>query len=1177
MANVKWTPEQLTAIEARKGTLLVSAAAGSGKTAVLVERVIRRLTDPVEPCSVEELLIVTFTNAAAAQMKRKISAAISQKIAQAPQNGALRRQQMLLPLAKICTIDSFCINLVRDNFQSLGVSPDFAVLDPGRLSILRNDALNTVLEKLYAAPPEGFAQLIGLVCDSRDDSALSSAIIKLYDISQAYPFPEKWLDSVAESYLDRRDISETPWGTELYSYLDKMLQSAISYISKAIDVSLGDDVLKGKYTPVLEGDIEALSELKAQLPSLKFDEAAEKFASFKFAALGRVPKGYESEEKEIITSIRNEVKKDVFKKGADSVFVTTQQEHIEDSQALSAPVGCLVEAVKAFAAEFGRLKREENGADFNDTLHLAISLLASTDESGNIVPSQTARELSDGFAEILIDEYQDVNEAQDIVFNLISKNGSNLFMVGDVKQSIYGFRRAMPEIFLEKRNRFPLYTDGNYPATVVLGKNFRSRSGVTENVNFAFSRIMTEGIGGLGYGEADKLHYNEGGYPPHTEPDAELHYIVGEESSDERNEKEVAYIADYIEQNCGKLLVNDGGVLRKAGYGDFCVLFRSIKGEGAMLADELEKRSIPVSCDSAGGFFEAPEIRFMLSLLRILDNPLDDISLLAVMLSPVFGFTPDELSEIRAAQRKGTLYHAAVFAAENGDEKSSSFLAGLDSLRSMASTVTVAELVRRLLDETGYYSVVSAMKDAGLRRLNLSLLVDYASRYESTGRTGLSGFLRYIDRAEKSGAETPGAVNAPEGADVVRIMTIHKSKGLEFPVVILGGVSRKFNPETLNANMLISRFCGVGIKSAQGGGFVRCNTVIRAAARAELLNSERAEELRVLYVALTRAKEKFVVVSSVKENESYLKRAALNDGETVEPFAVLRASCPGEIIASAFITHPCAGELRKLSGAYNTPVKPFEAKLKVVIGTGEAAERIPEDPEEVFTDVAEKLEEIRKRTEYVYPFACLDSAAAKRVASDFSANEEDLSFFASERPAFMSKKELTPAERGSATHKFMQFADFDAAKADLEKEAAVLCEKGYLGETEAKAVELSKLKAFFESELFGRVSAAEELYREYSFTCALRADEAYLSLTGEAACETVVVDGVADLAFVENGELVIVDYKTDRAVSAQELAERYKGQLAVYRRCLSKALEIKVKQTLIYSFSLGKTVEIPED
>lgn len=1169
MSDVKWTPEQSNAINAEGGTLLVSAAAGSGKTAVLVERVIRKMTREVNPCPADKLLIVTFTRAAAAQMQRKISEALSKKISEEPGSTWLRRQQSLLPLAQISTIDSFCINLVRGNFQLLDISPDFAPLDESRLSVLRDEAVTAVLERCAEETPEGYAELNSLCSSADNDSRLSEAIKKLYAVTQAYPFPEKRLEELKACFSDPQPIKSTPWGRQILKYVESGLDYAIRLIEEAVELAAQDEKVNEKYTPTLNSDSELYAGLLNTVRTESWDNIGAVFEGAAFERIKTIAK-YDSEIKDRVKALRDKAK-DIVTKKLSPLFSIGQEEHEKDMELMLPAVSCLVEMVKEFSAEYGALKKAENGVDFDDILHMTLGLLADRDENGEVIPSAMARELSEDFEEILIDEYQDVNEAQDLVFRLLSKDESNLFMVGDVKQSIYGFRQARPDIFIDKRDRFFPYDGEHYPATVVLGRNFRSRSGVTENVNFIFSRLMTRAVGGLEYGEADMLHYNPGAYQPHTDADAELHLIVCDKN--EKSEAEVRHIINYIRSSVGTLQVKDGDGQRPAEYGDFCVLFRSMDKTSLLLEDELEKLSIPVMCDCAEDFFKAPEIRFMLSLLRVLNNPADDVALLTVMLSPVYGFTPDELAVIRADCRKGGMYSALRFAADSGNRRAAGFLESLEAMRMTASTVSVTELVRRLVDETGYLAVVSAMDNAGVRRSNLGLLELFAQKYESGGKTGLTGFLRFAEKAEASGASSPGASGGGEKANAVKITTIHKSKGLEFPVCIIASCAKQFNMDDSRKRLIISQNCGLGVDRVDSEEFTCYSTVSKTAAKLEQAEASRAEELRVLYVALTRAKEKLIITAGIeKEDDTKITKVTCSSEGRVHPFAVLNASTSLELFCYALTTRSNTISITDAANAFPIVPEELDCEFKVTMGTEQAGEETAEESEEEAEIAAELMSEIRDRLDFVYPHSALDGLPVKRVASDFSHSQDDFGFFAVSRPAFMSKKELTPAQRGTATHKFMQFCDFERAAEDIGDELDRLRSEGILSENEAAAVETDKVKRFFESEVYKRLLSAQTVWRENGFTVALPAHEVYPELSGKDEDETVLIDGVVDLAFKEGDGVVIIDYKTDRNITPEELAERYRGQLSVYRRCLSETLGLPVKETWLYSFSLGMSV-----
>ena len=1150
----QWTPDQQKAIDGRKGTLLVSAAAGSGKTAVLVERVIRRICDAENPCGVENLLIVTFTNAAAAQMKEKIHAAIAKKIAENPADKHLRRQQLMLPCANICTIDSFCIGLVRENFHSLGISPDFTLLDEGKLSILRSQAVNTVIESLHEEHSESFITLSELISDKRDDTKLTKAILRLYTLSRAYPFPELWLDSLAKDFSNPLPAKESLWGKSILNYTSQLLDSCKSDAEHCIKLLADEPELEAKYRPAFEDDLQLFESLVKKIQTLGWDEIINDFSDIQFSKMSAAPRGYDSSAKEICKSSRDAYKKSVG--GISKLFCIKESEHKADVEKLSPIISELIGAVHKFSAEFTRLKLDENSADFNDTLHLALKLLVEPTDDG-YKKTPLAVGLSENYAEILVDEYQDVNKAQDMIFSALSKDENNLFMVGDVKQSIYRFRQAMPEIFLARRNGMDEYEDENYPAKVTLSKNFRSLPGITGIVNFIFSSIMSKDAGGLDYDENEAL-------VPHresTSADTELCLI--ETEKDNFLSAQAKYVADYIENN----LAESGG------YGDFCILLRSVKNCAKPFIDEFTARGIPFNCEASGGFLSSPEIMFMISLLKIIDNPADDIPLTAVMLSPVFGFTPDDLAQMRADRRKGSFYACLVNSAENGNKKAADFLERIKDMRRIASTVSAGELIRRLIEETGYNAIVSAMKDSSKRRANLNSFIDLANKYENTGKKGVSGFIRYIDSIMKSGGDVACSNSNSDESNSVSIMTIHKSKGLQFPVCFIGACEKAYGDLSLKEDLLIAPESGIGILNCEGAA--KFDTLARIAAKLEIKKAEHSEELRVLYVALTRPQNKLVILSSAEDWSKSLSKisSTIKDDKVVDPFTVINFSSYSDCILSALIRHPDAHSLRNAAGISAGVSLPCATPLKAEIISGST-----DTAEEKVAPVCEKpdkkiIKEIENRINYVYPYAELEGIVAKRIASKLDTEEIGGEYFASRKPSFIGKDKLTPAQRGIATHRFMQFADYEKAGKNVEAELERLVADGMLTEAEAKVVDKKAISTFFESELAKRILGAEKAFKEYAFTASIPLNEIEPSIRNTD--EVIIIEGVADCAFIENGGLVIVDFKTDKASQGIELAEKYKEQLSVYRRCLAEVIGIPVKQTLIYSFRLSETVEIP--
>lgn len=1180
--GVNWTTDQRHAIECRKGSVLVSAAAGSGKTAVLVERVIRRLTDKDNPCSAEDLLIVTFTRAATAQMREKIGAAILKRLSEDPTDRHLRRQYMLLPFAKICTIDSFCNDLVRENFHALGISPDYSLLDNETAVIMKNDVCEAMLERAYEEDLDGrFSELSDMMSSGSSDEDFAKLIIKMYDISTAYPFPDLWLDSLIGEY-SQPDINKSRWGGIIKKYVCDMLDYCVSSSRDMMTAMESDPIVADAYGAAVQSDINMYAELREKINS-DWDEALEAFKTVKYMSLGRVSKGYESETKNVVTTARKKLK-DLLKK-VPGIMCVSSEEHADDMRLLRDPVTKLIELVKQFGREYSAEKDKMNSADFSDILHRALNLLAVSDGSGGYIKTDLARELSSHYVEILVDEYQDINEAQDMIFRAISADENNLFTVGDVKQSIYRFRQAMPEIFLRRRSTTHSFESGKYPLGITLGSNFRSRVGVTSCVNYIFRQLMSTEAGELEYDDSEALNA-AAKYPERDTPDCELHVVTDKGNRADTLEAQARYVARYIDRTVreGKTLVTKGGALHPASYGDFCILLRTAKNVSSVYANALSERGIPVFSPETGGFFEAAEISFILSLLRVLDNPVQDIPLAAVMLSPLFGFSAGELADIRASAKERLeagetepLYRSVAVSADEGDEKAAAFLKKIESLRRLSLTLSAGELVRRVCEETGFDAIVGAMPDGERRRLNVGLLCDYAEKYEAAGNLGLSGFIRFIDKVARTSGDLATAARPSENADIVRIMTVHQSKGLEFPICILADMQHAFNERDNTESVLISSSAGLGMKRRTEDGISVYDTASR---RAAVITSERmgrSEEMRVLYVALTRAKENLVMVTSVPNPEKGLAKVAVECGigERANPFAVLRMNNFSDLVLTALMRHPAADELRKLSSV-DVPIFLSEKdrfKLKVVVSDSESF--MTESANE--QKIAAKpvfFNEVQARLDYSDPRSVLSSVPAKRAASDGSERGINREYFASSRPAFMSSGGLTPAQRGTATHKFMQFSNYAAARADIESELARLVDGGFLSEDEGKAVNIGAAKRFFMSPLAERIFASDNVMREKKFAALFPAKFFYPELTGEAAEEKIVVQGIADCVFVEDGELVIVDYKTDTGVDAETLLDRYSAQLEIYREALSQALGMPVKETLLYSFFMNSTVKV---
>ena len=1173
MSERNWTDEQKQAIEARKGTLLVSAAAGSGKTAVLVQRVIEHVTDTENPIDVDRLLIVTFTRAAASEMKERIGKALSEKISENPNDSRLLRQRMLLQKANICTIDSFCNELVKENFHKLGIPPNYKILENSESEILKYEAVNEVLEELYSENSPEFTELVELLSSGRDDKNLIDVILTLHSYVMAHPFFDKCIDEIGEMYRKNIPVAESEWGKTISEYTKSALDYCITVLDGTIKIIEGEPQISEAYSDSLECGRNDIESILSSAEAGEWDNTKSLIESFGFQRFKPV-RGFD-DVKEAVKVRRDAVKKTVQK--LSEIMCATSAEHDEDIACLAPTVGKLLESVKRYDEKLKEMKLKKHAFDFSDIEHMALSLLVRPSEKG-YVRTEDAVELSQHFEEILVDEYQDTNEAQDLLFRALSKDENNLFMVGDVKQSIYRFRQAMPEIFLEKRDSFPVFDGKNYPAKIILDRNFRSRQGVTGMVNYIFKQLMSKEMGEMNYDRSEEL-VAAAKYPKKDEEDAELHILDGGEMDEDegRDVYEARYIAGIIKNMIdSNEKISDGGKERDIKYSDFCILLRSSAKHAPNYAAELQLCGVPAWAQIKGGFFGTNEISVMLSLLRVIDNPLQDIPLLSVMMSPIYAFTPDELADIRINDKRVSLYSSVLKKAESGDKKCADFLESLNSMRRLSATLASDELIRRIYDETGCLSMAGAMKGGKQRIANLNLLLEYAGKYESVGYRGLSGFIRFIDRVQQQKSDFSPAVSLSEKADVVRVMSIHNSKGLEFPVCIIAGCSNKFNNDSRKGNMLIHPRLGIGLKRRDMTTLRQFNTVPYKAVALESERAELSEELRVLYVAMTRAKEKLITVMTLKDPGKRLRNIAnsLTDKVSFSPFAVRSACGYSDWILMGALRHLDAGMLRKLAGIDSDMILPADFRLKVCVGeTKPAVNETEEEKAECKPD--EKLIKlIGERVTYQYPYMSLKNVMAKSAASEMEDSKLDRENFALSRPAFMGKEGLTPAQRGTALHRFMAYSDYGSAPEDISGQIERLTEHGYISEQEGKAVDVAAVKKFFESSLAERMRRSPEVMRERRFAIMIPAGECYRDLPKETADEKILIQGVIDCAFEEDDELVIVDYKTDRVKTDEELKERYSTQLSLYKRAMNEITGLRIKECLLYSFFLGKEINM---
>lgn len=1173
MAERKWNDRQKDAIISRNGTVIVSAAAGSGKTAVLVERVVERLCDETAKCPANELLIVTFTKAAASELRHRINKALQKRIKLNPNNIYLIKQQRLLASAVIGTMDSFCSQIVRENFWLCDVSPDYRILDSAEEKLLMRQAADNVLEPLYESKEKSFVDLLELFGSDKNDKALVENIFNCYFYSMAYPFPEKWLNSLLNEYDPEKMAKEIASGKEILSYISLMLDGCIDTMNNALEYCQAHEELNEKYTPLFESELSYFKKMKSLSDSKQWDSL---FVELNNAdsAFQKLPpiKGSDKNtyEKAAAQSLRNKAKSTVKELYKSMPVVSTQ--HRDDMEALFAPLECFTKIVLSFSQELLSLKKDKNAYGFSDISHFALKMLV--DDNSN--KTELSEKLSSQFCEIFIDEYQDTNKAQDMLFEAVSRNGENMFIVGDVKQSIYRFRKAMPEIFIERRNNYDYYDSkrDNYPSKIILDSNYRSRKSVIDSVNFFFSSLMSKRVGEIDYNEDEKLNF-AADFSSNDEK-TEIHYFPASFEASEITEGR--HVAKEIERMVSeKMTIKDGDKIRPVRYGDFCILMRSVKNKGADIASELRKRNIPSFCDASDSFCTLPEIATVLSLLRAVDNPLNDVALLSVLFSPIYGFTPDELAEIRITGGKKSLYLCLADYAEKS-EKAKKVLKDLSDFRKYSVVCSAEEMLRKLYTQTGFVEIVRAMQNGSIRTNNLNHLLDYAKVFEKNGAFGLSEFIRFIDKVSENGGDIQAVSSSGFALNSVRIMTIHKSKGLEFPVVFIANCnSNLIHSSSEPSNILLNPRTKIGVKRQDREKLFRYSTVPYSGAKLANETDDISEELRVLYVAMTRAKEKLIfVITDGKNNKSLSIKnipTFITNGK-INPADVLSMKNYAKWILTCALLDKQNENLRQMLEAEIPTEMLVDGNTSFSVYDVDADD-CTETENERKTVISEELNsEISERINFVYPYNALVYAAAKRTASDLNEQKINTDYFAAEKPAFMSKDSFTPAQRGTLVHKFMEKADYSACEKSVTSQLDKLFEKGEFSEKEKDAVDIKKIKAFFGSDLYMRIKSSTAVYREQQFTISIDAKMLIDSLPSDSENEQIVIQGKIDCFFEENGEFVILDYKTDRVKDSSELALRYKTQMDVYKTAVEKFTGKRVKEVVLYSFNLGKEIKL---
>lgn len=1156
MAEFTPTKGQKAAIETRGGAVLVSAAAGSGKTRVLTQRLMGYLTDEENPRDIDSFLVITFTKAAAAELRGRVLDGIGRALTENPENKRLRRQSALCQQAQIGTIHSFCQTVLRENCHLLGISPDFRVADEERARAMKESALLKVLEGRYDSPERfpDFALLADTVGAGRDDSRLGALVLQLHARMQSHPRPDKWAaEQKAALELDGiSDAGETAWGREL---LDGAMESAEYWageMDRLIEKIRGEEKIKAAYAPSLEETALGLRDFY-RAAQAGWDRARE-FSDIPFPRLGSVRNSPNPELAELVKSRREASKKAC--RAIGEKFLQSSDKLLSDMRKTAPAMGELLDLTLDFDREFSARKRRAALLDFDDLEHLTAQLLI--DDEG--APTQTARELSRRYTEIMIDEYQDVSRVQDAIFKAVSRNGENLFMVGDVKQAIYRFRLADPAIFTEKYESFvdEEKAGEGEARRIFLRENFRSRREIIDGANRVFGACMSKELGEIDYDENAALRLGasyEGAVPA-----PEL-LLIRLENADEDAPDKVKIEAGTVAAQIRRLLdsgetVWDNGVKRALRSSDIAILLRSANAVGGEYRRALISEGVPVCGGQGGGFFSSIEVSCVMSMLAVIDNPHQDIPLIALLRSPAFGFTPDELSEIRGEDSNADFYGALKKAGERM-EKACDFLSVLGDFRALSADLSLGELLWKIYNELDLPALCSAMTDGENRRRNLMAFLEYAGKFEETGYRGLHRFVEWLGRLSDRGQEPESAAAGGEG---VRVLSIHKSKGLEFPVVFLCDTGRRFNKQDTRQTVLVHPELGLGPKVTDLENKVEYPSLARRAIAARADREMLSEELRLLYVALTRARERLFITAAIKEPEAVMDK--LRDGAT---YPVAAELLRGAQYPAQWLMYAAMGDD---TGALRLCIMDPES--------GDGSEATEEDPAENGGD-DELIKRLSEKLDFAYPFEAAQNVPSKVTATEMKSSWDE----ADGEDAFMLPKldgifrapnfapergKISAAERGTLTHLVMERLDFHAESGQAELRRLV--DGGVLSREEADCVDSGGIESFLRSEIGREMRNASVLNREFRFSVLLPAEEFF----PEAGGEEVLLQGAIDCWYETSEGLVIVDYKTDR-VSAGETALRarfYEGQIRAYRLALEKITGKRVCKTALYFLNPGK-------
>ena len=1179
---------------------------------------------------IDKILVVTFTNAAASEMRERILDAIYKKIEESPDDANLQKQIILLNKASICTIDSFCLDVIKNNFYEIDVSANTRIADGTEILLLKQEVLDDIFEEKYIENDKDFLDLIDTYTKYNRDEDLKDLILNIYTYIQASPFPEEWLEEKVKMFdikenAEYSNFSNTPWGKIIIQNVDEILENGILKLQNLKRKMERFPELE-KYTNVVNEDINNYLYIKENLKD--WDKSATIISEFKnktWPTDKKITNDLKDEAKDIRDSVKDE-----FKKVKDLINCLSQEAN-DDIEYMYTILEKLKNLILEFSDRFYQKKREKNIMDFNDMEHLALKMLVKKDELGNVVKTDIAKRYEEKFEEIDIDEYQDSNLVQEYILTSVSK-GNNIFMVGDVKQSIYKFRQARPQLFIEKYNKYKLYPGDNEDRKIQLFKNFRSRKNILDFTNLVFENIMSKELGDIDYNQDEYLNLGASYvdiseqnlkteieiidtsdedndiWKTEQELDNNIENIEGDNQTEERVE-DVVLEARFVAKKIKELIDSKYQVVdKKLGkrdikYKDISILLRSMTGVANIYEKEISELGIPVYSDSSGEYLQSTEIETIMSLLRIINNPMQDIPLVTVMRSPIGNFTDNELIEIRMNDRNSNFYDALT---KTDTPKVKKFLGLLEELREDEQYMALDEWIWNIYIKTGYMNYVSLMPNGNLRVSNLKMLFERAKQYESASFKGLFNFINFIDKIKFNSEDLTSAKIIGENENVVRIMSIHKSKGLEFPVVILAGTGKQFNFQDLNEKILLDQDLGIGPQYINSERHIEFKTLAKKALSIKAKNEAISEEMRVLYVALTRAKEKLIVVGRQKDVNKKMsdKQKVLEiyseDNKKINPYLLQKYKTYLDWIELIYLKEGTAStkdvfsvninkkaDLIKNSKQEDNEIEDIYAKIK---NNAESHNNVENQ---------ETKDKIKQLLNWKYPYTEVSEIPTKTSVTKIKelANAEqiqertkDLKIDIQEdstqtsisaKPKFLKDSKdnkITNAQKGTVMHlcvqKMNEKEEYDLLKIqDLIEE---LRTKEIISSTEADCIDANRLLEYTKSNLWQELKEAKEINKEKAFYINVKASKLYNNISKEMD-EDILVQGIIDLYYIDkNDNIVLVDYKTDYVEKGKEelLVEKYKEQLNLYKEALEKSLNTKVKNMGIYSLYLNQFIQI---